>query len=182
MMIGATYLCLVSFSGCISSEGTGSGGGKSVEGPEQSVGPIDTAKAAAAQATVKTKTSTSTKKRQSRTSAKFTAKQDTVKASLVRKSKPQSRQAPKIVRPANPAYTVQIGAFLSPNNALRNQKLAKSRFPKHSVYSNFDKRTKYYRISVGKFITRREAAAVRNDILKAFPKEYAACWVNYIAK
>lgn len=182
MMIGVAFLCLLSLTGCISSEGTGSGGGKSVEGPQPSVGPIDTAKAAAAKATVKTKTTTSTKKRQSRTSAKFTAKQDTVKASLVKKSKPQSRQPQKIERPVNPAYTVQIGAFLSPNNALRNQKLAKSRFPKHPVYSNFDKRTKFYLISVGKFITRREAAAVRRDILKAFPKEYAACWVNYIAK
>jgi cell division septation protein DedD len=182
MAIGVAFLCFVSLSGCISSEGTGSGGDTSAEGPDQSFGRIDTAKAATVQATVKTSTSTTTKDHQSRTSAKFTAKQDTVKASLIKKFKPQSRQASRIERPANPAYTVQIGAFLSPNNALRSQKLAKSRFPEHSVYSNFDRQTSFYRISVGKFDTRLEAVAVKGDILKAFPKEYSACWVNYIAK
>jgi len=85
MAIGVAFLCFVSLSGCISSEGTGSGGDTSAEGPDQSFGRIDTAKAATVQATVKTSTSTTTKDHQSRTSAKFTAKQDTVKASLIKK-------------------------------------------------------------------------------------------------
>jgi cell division septation protein DedD len=169
--------------GCISSEGTGSGGGKSTAGPQKILTPVDTAKIAAPlKAEVQKKNSATTTKRQTRTSAKFTAKQDTVKASLVKKSKQPQKQSSRIVRPANPAFTVQIGAFRQANNALRNQKLAKSRFGKYPVFSNFDKKTKLYRVSVGKFITRREAAALRKEILKSHPKEYSACWVNYIPK
>ena len=60
--------------------------------------------------------------------------------------------------------------------------MARSRFSKHPVYSNFDARSKFYRVSVGKFITRREAVNMRLQILKKYPKDYAACWVNYIAR
>ncbi|HEY6952352.1 MAG TPA: SPOR domain-containing protein [Bacteroidota bacterium] len=175
----ATLLGAALLAGCISSEGTG-GGGKSRE-PEKSVGPIDTSRTVArTNASVQTGTSANPAKRGSR-STKFTARQDTVKASLVRRNKPSVR-LPKVERPENPAFTVQIGAFVRPNNALRNQKVAKSRFSKYPVFSNFDARSKFYRVSVGKFITRREAVAVRQQILKSYPKEYSACWVNYIAK
>jgi cell division septation protein DedD len=182
-IVVATVLCTTLLAGCISSEGTGSGGGKSTEGPEKSVGPIDTSKSVApAAASAKTKSVASRDKRPERKTAKLTAKQDTVKASLVKKSKSPARPLPKIERPANPAFTVQIGAFIQPNNALRNQKTAKSRFPKYPVYSNFDSRSKFYRVSVGKFMTRSEALALRREILKRFSKEYPSCWVNYIAK
>lgn len=176
----ATFLSATLLAGCISSEGT-SPGGRSKEGPERSVRPIDTSRTvSSAQASVQKKTTGSTIKRTSR-STKFTAKQDTLKASLVRKNRTSVR-LPKIERPANPAFTVQLGAFLRPNNALRNQKVARSRFSKHPVYSNFDARSKFYRVSVGKFITRREAVNMRLQILKKYPKDYAACWVNYIAR
>lgn len=114
-------------------------------------------------------------------STKFTAKQDTVKASLIRKNKSPLR-LPKIERPANPAYTVQIGAFGLPKNALKNQKLAKSRFQKYPVYNNFYSRAKIYRVSVGKFSTLREAQTAKKEILKKYPKDYSKCWINYIAK
>ena len=174
-VLGATLLA-----GCISSEGT-SPGGKSTEGPQQSVGPIDTSRSMApAQATVQKKASGSQTKRASR-STKFTAKQDTLKASLVRKNKP-TPHLPKIERPANPAFTIQIGAFQLPKNALRNQKRAKERFPKYSVYNNYYSRTKYYRVSIGKFKTSGEAVATKKEILKKYPKDYSGCWINYIAK
>ncbi len=167
--------------GCISSEGTGSTGGRSKEGPEKSIAPIDTSKiAAVSKAPVRKQTGKVTTKRSTR-STKLTAKQDTVKAALVRKSKP-SFQLPRIERPANPAFTVQIGAFLRPNYALNAQKRAKARFSEHPVFSSFDVRSKFYRVSVGKFMTRKEALALRREILKKYPKEYGACWVNYIAK
>ncbi len=176
----ATFLSATLLVGCISSEGT-SPGGKSKEGPERSVGPIDTSRAVApAQASVQKKGSGVPAKRGSR-STKFTAKQDTLKASLVRKNKSPLR-LPKIDRPANPAFTVQIGAFSLPKNALRNQKLARSRFSKYPVYNNFYQRSKIYRVSVGKFLTSREAFAARQMILKKYPKDYSGCWVNYIAK
>ena len=179
-VVVASILSATLLVGCISSEGT-SPGGKSKEGPERSVGPIDTTRTVVrAQGSVQKKKSAVPAKRGSR-STKFTAKQDTLKASLVRKNKPPLR-LPKIERPANPAFTVQIGAFSLPKNALRNEKLAKSRFPKYSVYNNFHQRSKIYRISVGKFMTRREALAARQMILKKYPKDYSGCWVNYIAK
>ncbi len=181
LTVVAAVLSATILTGCISTEGTGSTGGSSKEGPERTLGPIDTAKiAAVAKAPEKKMTGKVSTKRGSR-STKLTTKQDTVKASLVRKSK-SSFQLPKIVRPANPAFTVQIGAFLRPNNALSNQKKAKSRFSGHPVFNNFDSRSKFYRVSVGKFMTRKEALAFRKEILGKYPKEYAACWVNYIAK
>jgi cell division septation protein DedD len=164
--------------GCISSEGTG---GKSKEGPERSVGPIDTSRAVApSSAVVEKKASAAQANRPSR-STKFKAKQDTLKTSIVRKNKTPLR-LPKIVRPENPAFTVQIGAFARPNNALRNQKLAKTRFPEYPVYNNFLAQAKIYRVSVGKFDTRRDALAAQKQILKKCPKEYTGCWINYIRK
>lgn len=177
----AAVLSATLLAGCISTEGTSSGGGSSKEGPQKSLAPIDTSRTlATSTAAAKKQISPGSAKRGSR-STKFTARQDTLKASYVRKSRLPFR-APKIERPENPAFTVQIGAFARPNNALRNQKVAKSRFPQYAVYSNFDKRSKIYRVSVGKFITRREAIAMRKKILNLFPKDYSACWVNYIPK
>lgn len=178
-IVVASVLSTTLLAGCISSEGT-SPGGKSTEGPQRSVGPIDTSRAVTTHTSEQKKTATTRTKRGSR-STKFTAKQDTLKASLVRKNKP-AIHPPTIERPANPAFTVQIGAFQLPKNALRNQKLAKERFPKYSVYNNYYSRSKYYRVSIGKFMTRREALAMRKQILKKYPKDYSRCWVNYIAK
>ena len=172
-MLGATLMA-----GCISSEGTG---GKSKEGPERSIGPIDTSRSVTQPSVVVEKKTSSTQTRRPSRSTKFTAKQDTLKTSIVRKNKTPLR-LPKIERPANPAFTVQIGAFARPKNALRNQKLAKSRFPKFPVYNNFLSQSKIYRVSVGKFDTRRDALTAQRQILKQYPKEYSGCWINYIAK
>lgn len=79
-------------------------------------------------------------------------------------------------------FTVQIGAFALPKNALRNQKLAKARFTKLPVYNNFYSRGRIYRVSVGKFATLREALAAKKDIVRKYPKDYSGCWINYIAK
>jgi cell division septation protein DedD len=179
----AAFLSATLVAGCISSEGTNPGGGQSRKGPEKSIGPIDTTRTVVPSTpVVETKKTNVSAKRQSR-STKFTAKQDTLKASLVRRKKPTTAlRLPKIERPANPAFTVQIGAFLRPNNALRNQKVAKSRFPEYPVYSNFDARSKFYRVSVGKFDSRHEALVWQKQMLKKYPKEYSTCWVNYIPK
>ena len=177
----AAVLSAALLAGCVATEGTGSTGGRSKEGPEKSIAPLDTTKAAIAQTTTSRKQATKSATKRPSRSTKFTAKQDTLKASLVRKSKP-SFKLPKIERPANPAFTVQIGAFLRPNYALSNQKKTKSRFPKQPVFNNFDRQSKFYRVSVGKFMTRNEALAFRREILKKYPKDYSSCWINYIAK
>ena len=164
--------------GCISSEGTG---GKSKEGPQQSFRPIDTSRVVVPSSpAVEKKAGAAQTKRPSR-STKFKARQDTLKTSIVRRNKTPLR-LPKIERPANPAFTVQIGAFARPKNALRNQKLAKSRFAKYPVYNNFIAQAKIYRVSVGKFDTKREALLAQKKILKQYPKDYKGCWINYIAK
>ncbi len=175
----ATLFGMILMAGCFSSEGT-SPGGRSTAGPERSIGPIDTARKTSPLQLSVEKKSTATTKRSPR-STKFTARQDTLRASVVRRNK-ESLKVATIERPTNPAYTVQLGAFVRPNNALRNQKIAKSRFSKYPVYSKFDARSNFYRVSVGKFITRREAARMRREILNQYPKEYSACWVNYIAR
>jgi len=115
----------------------------------------------------------------SRSGARFQSKQDTVKASLTKKSK-QSVRA--VVRPENPEYTIQIGAFGNAQNALRMQKAAKGRLGNQVVLNNFGTADKLYRVSVGKFDTRKEASSFRKELLEKFPKDYSSCWVNYIAK
>jgi len=60
--------------------------------------------------------------------------------------------------------------------------MAKSRFPKYPIYSNFYPQSKFYRVSIGKCMTRHEALALRQEILKKYPKDYSGCWINYIAK
>lgn len=161
---------------CISSEETGSGGSKAVE-PQQTVVPIDTSKIRK-QAEI-TASKEKTKPTKSRSGARFQAKLDTVKAALTRKSKQPVRA---VVRPENPAYSVQIGTFTQAQNALRTQKTAKERFVNQVVVSNFSSDENLYRVSVGKFDTRQEAEALRKTLIEKFPKEYASCWVNYVAK
>lgn len=114
-----------------------------------------------------------------RSGARFQSKQDTVKASLTRKSKQTVRA---VVRPENPAYTVQIGAFGNAQNALRMQKAAKERLGNQLILNNFGTADKLYRVSVGKFETRKEASSLRKMMVEKYSKDYSSCWVNYIAK
>ena len=119
------------------------------------------------------------KSAKNRSGARFQSKQDTVKASLTRKSKQTVRA---VVRPENPAYTVQIGAFSNAQNALRMQKAAKERLGNQLILNNFGTADKLYRVSVGKFDTRIEASSLRKMIVEKYSKDYSSCWVNYIAK
>lgn len=165
--------------GCISTEEMG---GKT-SGPQPTVMPADTFRAIEqSQPAVQTEAErpVETKKEPARQS--FTSRRDTVVGSVVHRSKSPSNPPRKIERPANPAFTIQIGAFSKAPNALLFQRIAKERFADHPVFNNFTPEDKLYRVSVGKFDHRKEAAALRRDLLKAFPKEYAECWVNYIPK
>jgi cell division septation protein DedD len=111
----------------------------------------------------------------------FVSKRDTVVAAIVRRTK-NTKHSTRIIRPENPAYTVQIGAFSKASNALLMQKIARERFSGHPVFNNFNPIDRLYRVSVGKFEDRGEAMALRREMMKLYPKEHSECWVNYIAK
>jgi len=114
--------------------------------------------------------------------ARLTSKQDTVIASMTTRTAAPTSSARTIKRPIDPAYTVQVGAFGKAQYALSYQKLAKERFSKNSVHNRYEPLQRLYRVSIGKFTARKEAAALRRDIMKKYPREYSEAWVNYIAK
>ena len=114
--------------------------------------------------------------------AGFTSKHDTLMASVVRTSKPGSRAIKPIERPANPAYTVQIGAFARTAHALQAQKLAKERFADLPIFNTFETYDKLYRIRVGKYDERQQADSLRKWMIRQFTNEYSDSWVNYISK
>lgn len=80
------------------------------------------------------------------------------------------------------AFTVQIGAYAEPKNALRAQQVAKDLFDHYPVFNQFEASLKLYRVSIGKFESREEALALLKEVMKLLPKEYTECWVNTIAK
>jgi len=114
--------------------------------------------------------------------AGFTSQHDTLMASVVRTSKPGTRAVKPIERPADPAYTVQVGAFARTDHALRVQKLARERFADLPIFNYFEPYDKLYRVRVGKFDTWKQADSLRKSIVKQFPAEYSDSWINYISK
>ena len=115
-----------------------------------------------------------------RVASKFRSRQDTVRASIVTKSKSSSHSHIKVERPEHPMYTVQIGAFDRVSNALLAQKKAKEHFPYQPVFSSFIKRDKLYRVSIGKFDNRNDAFALYDSLKQKYPGEYKLCWINFI--
>ena len=70
--------------------------------------------------------------------AGFTSQHDTLMASVVKTSKQGMRAVKPIERPANTAYTVQVGAFARTDHALRAQKLARERFAEIPIFNTFE--------------------------------------------
>lgn len=114
--------------------------------------------------------------------AGFTSQHDTLMASVVKTSKPGVRAVKPIERPANTAYTVQVGAFARTDHALRAQKIARERFADLPIFNTFEPYDKLYRVRVGKFDTRQQADSLRKWMLKQFPADYSDTWINYISK
>jgi cell division septation protein DedD len=110
----------------------------------------------------------------------FTSKHDTLTASVVRKS--ASRPIRPIVRPENPAFTVQIGAFARTDHALQAQKLARERYADLPVFNTFEPYDKLYRVRIGKFDTRQQADSLKKEMVTRFPDDYPDCWINFISK
>jgi hypothetical protein len=114
--------------------------------------------------------------------AGFTSQHDTLMASVVKTSKSGARAVKPIERPANAAYTVQVGAFARTDHALRAQRIARERFADLPIFNYFEPYDKLYRVRVGKFDTRQQADSLRRLMLKQFPTDYTDSWINYISK
>ena len=114
--------------------------------------------------------------------AGFTSQHDTLLASVVKTSKSSSRSIKPIERPANPAFTVQVGAFARTDHAFRAQKLARERCGDLPIFNYFEPYDKLYRVRVGKFDTRQQADSLRKWMMEQYPNEYTDSWINYISK
>lgn len=108
--------------------------------------------------------------------------QDTVVASVTKQSKGAARSKAAADSGIARSYTVQIGAFTDPQHAVRAQRLAKEHFSDYPVFNQFEASLKLYRVSIGKFESRDDAAALLKAMTKLYPKDYAECWVNSIAR
>ncbi len=171
--------------GCVPSEETGAG--NRAKSPVQILGPIDTTHRVMhhvinQDTTLKLKNDSmkTTAVKKPLVAPKFKSHQDTVHASVVMKSKSSSHPLIKIVRPENPVFTVQIGAFSRVSNALRAQKKAKKYFEYQPVFNIFVSHAKLYRVSIGRYENREDAFALYDSLKQKYPDEYKQCWINFI--
>jgi cell division septation protein DedD len=107
----------------------------------------------------------------------FIAREDTIEAQLVKKSKQQGQphnQFKAIEK--KKYYSVQVGAFRIMANAERCQRLVKKRFHK-PVYQFYDRPIKMYRVAVGNFSMKKTAFIFLHQVKKDFPKDYSDAWV-----
>jgi PBP1b-binding outer membrane lipoprotein LpoB len=178
LLVGAA----LAIAGCVPSEETGAGSG--AKSPVQIFGPIDTThrvvyRAAhqdtAAQSRIDSVKIASVKK--PRVAPKFRSQQDTVRASVVTKSKLSLRALAKM---KHPVFTVQIGAYSQVSKALQAQKKAKEYFADQPVFNTFVKRAKLYRISIGRYENRKDAFALYDSLKNKDLEEYRLCWINVI--
>jgi hypothetical protein len=175
---------ILSFMGCVSSEETGAG--DRAKSPVRIFGSIDTTHRVGDQDMKQDSilnlknNSTPSLKKPSRIASKFKSKQDTVRASMIKKMKSSLHPYIKIVRPEHPIYTVQIGAFAHASNALRTQKKAKERFTYQPVFNRYVKSVKMYRVSIGRYEDRKNAFALADSMKEQYSKEYNKCWINFI--
>jgi cell division septation protein DedD len=115
-------------------------------------------------------------------SADLTSVEDTLHASVVTHSKPERSSMASLRGDANTAFTVQLGAFADPLNALTFLKAAKERFGDTPVFNLFAPSDRLYRVSVGTFDTYEEALEFRDSVLQLHPKLYTGCFINSIAR
>jgi len=183
-VINVLFLAVVlSLLGCVSSEETGAG--DRAISPVKVFGSIDTARLAGGQYinqdSIQNLNSNLNISDQSlRVAPKLKSKQDTVRASIIRKKKSFIRQYIKIERPEHPIYTVQIGAFTQASKALSTQKKAKEQFIHQPVFNKYIKKAKLYRVSVGRYENREDAFALADTMKDQYPAEYNKCWINFI--
>jgi cell division septation protein DedD len=74
-------------------------------------------------------------------------------------------------------YAVQIGAYTTPENALKIADLAKQRF-NLLIYTFHDKTDNLYKVFIGDFSTKDDARNYRDEMVRKFPGEYNDAWVS----
>lgn len=109
--------------------------------------------------------------------AKLTAKDDTLYASIIQRSRSIVAQPAEPVEPSDVAFTVQIGAFTNTEYAMRQAKRAKEQFGDIPVLNTFEIEDKLYRVSVGLFPTMEEANAFKILHRDRFAREYKDAWI-----
>ena len=175
---------VLSFMGCVSSEETGAG--NRAKSPVQIFGSIDTTHHVGGQdmkqdSILNSKNNSKLfSEKSSRVAPKFKSKQDTVRASVIKRLKSSAHPNIIIEHPEHPIYTVQIGAFAQASNALRTQKKAKGRFTHQPIFNKYVKSAKLYRVSVGRYEDRKNAFALADTMKEQYSEEYNQCWINFI--
>lgn len=109
--------------------------------------------------------------------AKLTAKDDTLYASIIQRSRSIVTQPTEPTEPSEVAFTVQIGAFTNTEYAMRLAKRAKQQFGDIPVLNTFEIEDKLYRVSVGLFPTMEEANAFKILHRDQFAREYKDAWI-----
>jgi len=95
--------------------------------------------------------------------------------SIAARAQAESRIEP--LPKVNGKYAVQIGAYTTPENALKTADLAKERFG-ILIYTYHDKTDNLYKVYLGDFIIKDEARDYRDDIVRRYPGEYNDAWVS----
>ena len=114
----------------------------------------------------------------------FVTKRDTVVAKVVppvkvdttRSVPSPSAQAEQKEAANSVVFTIQVGAFGNELNARRWEEQTKEVL-KMPTYIEHDLRGNMYRVTIGTFISREQAAEVARDIRQRFPTMYRDAWV-----
>lgn len=88
----------------------------------------------------------------------------------------QKQQVQKKVTEPQHFFTIQIGAFKTPANAMRAEETVKKRYKQKTV-SFFDEQLKLIRVFVGNFPSAKKANEFRKSIQQEHPKEYQTAFV-----
>jgi len=115
---------------------------------------------------------------------RFVTKRDTVVAKVVvpeavdtsRNSPPLAVQSEQKGAPGSAVFTIQVGAFGNEANARRWEEQTKEVL-KMPTYIEHDLRGNMYRVTIGTFISREQAAEIARDIRERFPTMYRDAWV-----
>jgi cell division septation protein DedD len=175
---------VLSLMGCVSSEETGAG--DRAKSPVRIFGSIDTIRQTVSQdmkqdSILNLKNNSKLISDKSlRVAPNFKSKQDTVRASIIKRRKSPVHPQLIIERPEHPIYTIQIGAFTRASSALSTQKKAKERFTYQPVFNKYVKSAKLYRVSIGRYEDRKNAFALADTMKEQYSEEYNQCWINFI--
>jgi cell division protein FtsN len=116
----------------------------------------------------------------------FTTKEDTIEVESAQRSR-RSDHTPITVQPrVAPAprapYAVQIGAFKDAQNASRAVERLAQRYAHATAAKQYDEALKLYRVTVGEFMTEKEALRFAAGLKKKYPREYSHAWVVRISQ